>query len=195
MAITMAAVVLLLNAPGAGLRAAPTRPPTTTSVAPGARRSGPADDRAIRRRDERSVESKRLPGVSNNGGWLRTLGALAIVVALIFAARFALKRWGRLVPTGQRGQAIEVLTEVRLASRQRLALVRLGRRLVLIGSGPTGMNTLAEVSDPAEAEELLAGLRAGARGTFGSVLARYSQGGGEKDDGTESPKGPETDKK
>jgi len=88
-------------------------------------------------------------------GWLQTAGALALVIALIFLARFALRR---LAPSAGRtaaGGKIEVLARTNLSPRQQLCLVRMGRRLLLVGSGPEGMRTLAEITDPAEVADLL----------------------------------------
>ena len=88
-------------------------------------------------------------------GWLRTAGALALVIGLIFLARFALRRFAPGVGKGAGGGDIEILARTNLSARQQLCLVRLGRRLLLIGSGPEGMRTLAEISDPAEVADLL----------------------------------------
>ena len=89
------------------------------------------------------------------GGWLRTAGALALVIGLIFLARFAFRRFAPSVGKHAAGGKIEVLARTNLSARQQLCLVRLGRRLLLVGSGPEGMRTLAEISDPAEVADLL----------------------------------------
>jgi len=89
------------------------------------------------------------------GGWLRTAGALALVIGLIFLARFALRRFAPGVGKSAAGDRIEVVARTNLSARQQLCLVRLGRRLLLIGSGPEGMRTLAEITDPAEVADLL----------------------------------------
>ncbi len=139
---------------GAATRAA-------SATRPGARPLAPRGD---------DVESRRLSRSQGDAadGWMRTLLALGIVIALIFAARYALRRFGGRgsgVSLGRRGAVIEVLTRTSFSPRQQLALVRLGRRLVLVGSGPEGMTALAEVTDRAEADELLARLGAGGADT------------------------------
>jgi len=116
---------------------------------------------------------------ANGIGWLRTLGALAIVAGLIFAARWLLRRWR---PSGLIGAAgpVEVLARAPVAPKQQIVLVRLGGRLVLVGTGAGAMSTLAEVTDPAEVRELIDGVRAvGARGLAG-LLARHREGEGKQ---------------
>jgi flagellar biosynthetic protein FliO len=88
-------------------------------------------------------------------GWLRTAGAMALVIGLIFLARYALRRFAPSAGKVTSGGKVEVLARTNLSARQQLCLVRMGRRVLLIGSGPEGMRTLSEVSDPAEVADLL----------------------------------------
>jgi len=124
-------------------------------------------------------ESRTIGGGSaggdNTGGWLRTLGALAVVAGLIFAARWFLRRWGASGPAGQAGP-MEVLARASVAPRQQLLLVRLGKRLVLIGAGGGTMSTLAEVSDQAEVDELMRSVKAAKGASFAGLLTRQKKG-------------------
>ena len=45
--------------------------------------------------------------------------------------------------------------------QQQLALIRLGSRVLLVGTTPSGMSTLATIDHPAEVEELLKELQSG----------------------------------
>jgi flagellar biogenesis protein FliO len=85
--------------------------------------------------------------------WGRTVLALAVVLLIILGLRFVLKKLSRRV-AGPRGGAVEVLSRTSLQPRHQLLLVRMGRRLLLIGAGPAGLTTLSEVSDPEEVAEL-----------------------------------------
>ena len=124
-------------------------------------------------------ESRTIGGGSaggdNPGGWLRTLGALAVVAGLIFAARWLLRRWGASGPAGQAGP-MEVLARASVAPRQQLLLVRLGKRLVLIGAGGGTMCMLAEVSDQAEVDELMRSVKAAKGASFAGLLTRRKEG-------------------
>jgi flagellar biogenesis protein FliO len=121
--------------------------------------SGGEADAASRPVKPRSDAELRKVGQArpNDGavGWLRTLGALAAVVGLIFGARWALRRWSP-APTGpKKGGPITVVARTGVGGRQQLVLLRLGRRLLLIGNGPSGMTTLAQVTDADEVAELM----------------------------------------
>jgi len=118
------------------------------------------------------------PGTSDLGGWVRTLGALAVVVVLIFVVRLLLRRFAPARTSGALPGAIEVVARSSLSSRHRLYLVRLGQRLVLVGSGPEGLATLSEVTDPDEVSRLSA--RAGA-------AVRPGGRAGKADDADKSP--------
>jgi flagellar protein FliO/FliZ len=124
-------------------------------------------------------ESRPIGGGPANGGgavgWLRTLGALAVVAGLIFAARWFLRRWGASAPAGQAGP-MEVLARASVAPRQQLLLVRLGKRLVLIGAGGGTMTTLAEVSDDAEVDDLMRSVKAAHGAGLAGLLMRRKEG-------------------
>ena len=153
--VLLAATALLLPALPWAARAE--APATAPAAAPQARAGAPSD-RAVVRRSGDGIEGRPIgDGPSTSGGWVQTVIALAIVVVLIFALRLVLRRLAGGSYRGRAAQPIEVLARTHLASRQQLSLVRLGRRLVLVGSCPTGMSPLAEVTDPAEVAELLAG--------------------------------------
>jgi len=154
-----------------------------TATAPAATSPGNAssDDPAKRVVPHRTLSDESRPigggpsGSDNPGGWLRTLGALAVVAGLIFAARWFLRRWGASGPAGQAGP-MEVLARASVAPRQQLLLVRLGKRLVLIGAGGGTMSTLAEVSDQAEVDELMRSVKAAKGASFAGLLTRQKKG-------------------
>jgi flagellar protein FliO/FliZ len=86
--------------------------------------------------------------------WFRTLAALALVVVLIVAARFMLKRFGPV--TGQqRRDMLDVLARTAVSPRHQLLLVRLGRRVVLVGQAPTSLTTLSEITDADEVASII----------------------------------------
>lgn len=117
--------------------------------------------RAVRRGDS-GTDSDNRPISRDNGlgGWTQTLAALAIVAGLLLGARFLLKRLAPATRVGRTG-AVEVLARTALSARQQVILVRLGGRLLLLGSSGDGLRTLCEIADPAEAAGLLAKTTAG----------------------------------
>lgn len=104
---------------------------------------------------------------------------LAIVLASIFVLVWVFRRFQ---PAGTRhGVAgpLHVLSRQFLSNRQSLLLVRLGRRILLIGLTADRMSTLADVSDPDEAAWLHGQFESGRAGSltagFQRILARQQE--------------------
>lgn len=118
-------------------------------------------------RNDRLVQAeKRLLGRDRDraaspppNGWKLTLQLAATVTlfaGLIIACLLAAKRW---LPGSRQlfsHPGLEVLGRTHLDSRRYLALVRVGRRLLVLGASPDTLTPLGEVTDPAEVTELLA---------------------------------------
>jgi len=89
----------------------------------------------------------------------RVLGALGIVIGLIFVLRWG----GRFLFPGAAGRgasrAIEVLSRSPLSPKQQVLLIRVGRRLVVVGDTGSQMNALCEITDPDEIASLVGQLR------------------------------------
>jgi flagellar biosynthetic protein FliO len=131
----------------------PTATPETkaeeTAPAP-ASQSSPvdqSDDRLPFMTESAREEQQAAP--STGGLMLRTLGALLLIVGLIVAAAWGMKRFG-----GARfGKAVEdapnlvVLNSVGLGDKRSIAVVRFGSRTMLIGSTAQSITLLAEEQD------------------------------------------------
>jgi flagellar biogenesis protein FliO len=94
---------------------------------------------------------------SGSGSPWKTFGALAFVLALIFVGAKLWKKHGPGIAAGLPAEAIDVLGKRHLNSRQSIHLIRLGSRILVLGSSAEGLRTLAEVTDPVEVD-YLAGL-------------------------------------
>jgi flagellar protein FliO/FliZ len=137
--------------------------------------SGPVDDHSAQRIPS-STDSRLLNGGdARESSWmptLQTLLALAVVIALIYACRYVLRRLGKGTPLGGADSGvIEVLSRTGIGARQQLLLVRLGRRLVLVGCWPGGMAGLSEITDPAEVSALTSSVEAGGAGGSARAVA------------------------
>jgi len=88
------------------------------------------------------------------GAWGRLLLAMAIVVGLIVALGWLVKRLGGGKGLGGAG-ALKLVARANLSPKHQMFLVRMGSRLVLIGAGPQGLATLSEITDAEEAAQLL----------------------------------------
>ena len=142
-ALLVIAVVLCVSA--SGQTTGPTSQPTTQGGATDMSRRlvGPLDGKRI----ETAPQSPWTQ-------WGRMLGALALVVVLIFAARIMLKRFGP-VSGQQRREMLDVLARATVSPRHQLLLVRVGRRVVLVGQSPASLAALSEVTDAEEAAALI----------------------------------------
>lgn len=88
--------------------------------------------------------------------WYRTgIGSLSIVLALIIAAAWALRRW---VPSARAADTsvLRVIGRTNLTPKHHIALIKLGRRLVTVGVSPDAITLLGEIDDPAEVAALTA---------------------------------------
>lgn len=92
---------------------------------------------------------------------------LAIVLALVLAAAWAVKRYlpARRLVTGS--GVLEVVARLPLSPKQSLVLVKMGQRMVLVGVTPERVNTVCHVDDPEQVAELTGRIASQARG-FGS---------------------------
>ncbi len=124
-----------------------------------------------------AVRASELKDVSRTqrGGnpWsARDLWPLLSVLALILVLAWVVKRSmrGRRVLAGS--GAIEVLSRTALSSKQSLVLVRMGRRLLLLGVTGDEMNTLCVVEDPDQVAMLVGEAASGRSGSMTQAFAR-----------------------
>jgi len=108
-------------------------------------------------------------GASRGGGilshWLvRTVGALSVVIALIFISRRVLMKLSSAAgglpgQFGAGGRApsglVEIIGRYPVARGHTLVLLRLDRRLLLLGHSGEGFTTLSELTDPDEVASIL----------------------------------------
>ncbi len=102
--------------------------------------------------------------------------ALALVIGLIIAIAFVFKRFVPLTAKINNSGAIEILGRTIVNSRQSLCLVKMGRRLVLVGLSPNHMASIETIDDQDEVARLLGELETGADGsisrTFSNLFRR-----------------------
>jgi flagellar biosynthetic protein FliO len=122
-----------------------------------------------------SPERTRAADLAGTGA-LRLLWPLALVLALIVAAALAWRKWSPRSKRFGAGGVINVLASHYLSPKQSLCLVRLGRRMLLIGVTPERISTVAEIQQPQEASEILAAIERARPSSFTSVFTRLSKG-------------------
>ena len=77
---------------------------------------------------------------------LKVLGGLFLVIALMVAALWALRRAQPGFAAG--GQNFHVLATLSLGPRERLLLIQVGGQQLLLGAGPQGVRTLHVLPEP-----------------------------------------------
>lgn len=110
--------------------------------------------RTIKRRsagagNDASAAKKVQPTTS--GSWMRSVGSLAAVVAVILFLAWgakALARGGPLAGRAKRPGVIEIISRTALSPKQSLCLVRVGQRMVLVGVTQDSLRTLDVIQDP-----------------------------------------------
>lgn len=109
---------------------------------------------------------RRLP-------WYRSaVASLVIVLLLLGGVYWVVRRWVPIAKAPD-NRVIQVVARTAISPKQGLALVRFGRRFVLVGTSPDRMDVLADVSDPAEVADLvmqLGGAGRQRRGHFDKLL-------------------------
>lgn len=75
---------------------------------------------------------------------LRMVGSMAIVIALLLAVLWGLKRIQNQMLTASSTGRLKVLETLSVGTRQKMALVRVGDHEVLIGITPTQINALGQ---------------------------------------------------
>ena len=85
--------------------------------------------------------------------------ALALVIALIFFLRWLGRKIFQQPGIGQSTRAVQILARTPLAPRQHIVLLRVGRRVIVVGECGAQMNPLCEISDGDEVAALLGQLQ------------------------------------
>ena len=86
-------------------------------------------------------------------GLLQTLGALAVVIALIFCVRLAVRRFSPSASPAAGSKLIEVLARKSLTPKHQVFLLKAGGKEILVAASPSGMNVLSQVTPKDETDQ------------------------------------------
>jgi flagellar biogenesis protein FliO len=116
----------------------------------------------------------------------RLIGAMALVLGLIFLLRWLGPRLFSAAPAASATRAVQVLSRSLVAPRQSVVLMRVGRRLLVVADNGSQLASLAQITDPDEVAALVGQLQSekldSAGKTFGALFSRLK-----KDDELELP--------
>jgi flagellar protein FliO/FliZ len=88
-------------------------------------------------------------------------GSLGVVLGLFLVIAWCTRRLASPGASVLPKEVVELLGRAPLATRQQLQLVRIGNKLLLVALSPVGVETLTEITEPAEVEHLMALCRHG----------------------------------
>ncbi|MCL6414470.1 flagellar biosynthetic protein FliO [Aestuariirhabdus sp. Z084] len=92
------------------------------------------------------IKTKTSPEVMSAGSMVQVLGGLLLVVALIFVISWLMRRVSGI--TVGHGGKLKVLAGIPLGPRDRLVLVKVGDKQILLGASPGRINTLHVFDEP-----------------------------------------------
>lgn len=154
----------------------------------------PKNDEPLLRRPSKMSHSSEH-GTSGVGGiqlpktsLFDTFWPMLVVLGIIVACGAAVKKWLPQATRVSGGSAVNILARQYVSSKQSLCLVKVGKRVVLVGVTPEAMTTLTEIVDSEEIASLAASLNRGKSGSFSAALSRQSVEAG--DDATEDEYAP-----
>jgi flagellar biogenesis protein FliO len=146
--------------------------------------------------DGDSAKAKPISSSLNSFDPTRVLLALGAVIGLILLLRWGVKKMVPGVAASRSTQAMKVLSRCVVSPRQRLLLVQVGNRLVVVGDGGSQLNPLCQITDAEEVSALLAQVREESTtiaARFDSIFGRAKKGfGGDEEEGA-APKEPEAE--
>jgi flagellar protein FliO/FliZ len=110
----------------------------------------PAQGDAVLRRSENTSSAPiRMPSTA------RTIASLLVVLALIATATWLLRRFLIGRQPASRFTGLEVLARSPISPKQSLCLIKLGRKLLLVGLSPNHIGALQTIEDPEDIAQLL----------------------------------------
>ena len=104
-------------------------------------------------------ESRTAPATPATGpSGARVIGSLAAVVVLVAGCGWVYRRY--VAPAGpRRAGGVELLGQSNVTPKHSVLVLKIGRRVVVVGDAGHGMQPLCEVTDPAEVAEVAAACR------------------------------------
>lgn len=137
-----------------------------------------SDSKVVRRRAAREPAVAQARGSADGvgiSGSPQILWPLMAVLGTIGVMAMLVRRWmsGGTRLNGESG--IRVLARHFLSNKQSLCLVRVGRRVVLLGVTPERISACADIDDPEEVSNLIAAAQRGGAGSFTAALAGFSK--------------------
>lgn len=105
---------------------------------------------------EAALAEEMRESMSFGGAMLQMLAALALVLGLMVGLYWVMRRLNPRHMLGQSAGGLKVWGRLGLGPKKSLALVEVGRSILVLGLGDKEVSLLKEISDPEEIAELKA---------------------------------------
>jgi flagellar biogenesis protein FliO len=115
-------------------------------------------------------------GKSTSSWVFTTLTALGVVIGLILLLRAGFAKLTGRTTASANNPVVEVLSRTSIAPKNHVLLLRLGRRILVVGDSSSGMNTLANIDDPEEVASLLQAISVTKPGSVSAEFTQLMQG-------------------
>lgn len=99
---------------------------------------------------ETGVKEAKVAAVTPDASIIKTLGGLALVIGLIFILAKLGKKFHPSISAPDR--ALKVVSMLSLGSKEKIALIQVGKKQILLGVTTNTINTLLELAEPIEVE-------------------------------------------
>ncbi len=123
------------------------------------------------RRVERAAPSN---SPTDAQGMLQMLWPLFIVLLVVGGLAYAARRWMPKSLRTSSGGPLQIIARQSISAKQSLCLVRLGRRLVLMGVTSDRISTLSEINDPEESAAIVAAVESSRPTSFATAFGKMS---------------------
>lgn len=108
---------------------------------------------------------------------LWAIGALVLVVGLIYVLKTVLMRMSGKTPASVNSPVLDVLTRVSISPKSNILVLRMSGRLLLVGESASGLQPIANIDDPDEVAHILKAVESSKpnsiSASFGDLLGRY----------------------
>ncbi len=118
--------------------------------------------------------------VSTTTWWVQTVLALGVVISLIFAMRWLVRKMNGTAAMGGGGSLVEVLARAPIGYKTQVVFLRVNERIIVAGQTPAGINTLAQFDEPDDVAAVLQQVTSSRTGSiaggFAKILGQHQSG-------------------
>jgi flagellar protein FliO/FliZ len=97
-----------------------------------------------------TIKETKSPALNSDASIFKTLGGLGLVIGLIFVLAKVGKKFHPGVSAPDR--ALKIISMLSLGTKEKVALIQVGKKQLLIGVTPHCINTLLDLAEPIDLE-------------------------------------------